>query len=159
MEPRSQDTFTSVYGPQFPSTTTSVVIYLSQYSFIACAFARMNELKRISSLLNMTWSIINRSSIPAVHHTPYWQTKSDTSLVTQQHLNLIVRLDLHNGVFLTLTFKPTPFANIANLSSFPAHTFLKVATDHQRSPHLSLHPQHLLDCYFTFYYNDFLFVM
>ena len=45
MEPRSQDTFTSVYRPQFPSTTTSVDISPPRYSFIACACARMNELK------------------------------------------------------------------------------------------------------------------
>ena len=44
MEPRSQDTFTSVYGAQFPSTTTSVDISPPRYSFIACACACMNKL-------------------------------------------------------------------------------------------------------------------
>ena len=44
-EPRSQDTFTSVYGLQFPSTTTSVDIAPPRYSFIACVCTHMNELK------------------------------------------------------------------------------------------------------------------
>ena len=45
-----EDTFTFVYGPQFPSTNfglcpTSVNILPSRYSFIACACAGTNELK------------------------------------------------------------------------------------------------------------------
>ena len=45
-----QDTFASIYSPEFPSTyfglrTTSVDIPPSRYSLIACACVRMNELK------------------------------------------------------------------------------------------------------------------
>ena len=51
MEPRSQDTSTSVYGPQFPSTNFGLQPlcrhFTPRYSFIACACARMNELKTL----------------------------------------------------------------------------------------------------------------
>ena len=50
MEPCSQDTFTSVYSPQFPSTNFRLqplpsTFHPPRYSFIAYACARMNELK------------------------------------------------------------------------------------------------------------------
>ena len=49
-KPCSQETFTSVYGPQFPSTNFGLqplpsTIYPPRYSFIACPCTHMNELK------------------------------------------------------------------------------------------------------------------
>ena len=53
-------TFTSVYGPQFPSTNfcpqfPSTAIATPRYSFITCACACTNELKMIHAVTNNLW--------------------------------------------------------------------------------------------------------
>ena len=46
MEPRSQDTFTSVYGPQFPSTTKLPSTFHPSFSFSYSFIHYLNELKK-----------------------------------------------------------------------------------------------------------------
>ena len=86
MEPRSQDTFTSVYGPQFLSTSfrlqpcISVDISPPRYLFIACA----NELKTSLSAFaaeTLWWSCV--MSTAAAFSDQAAQTNYPTDCLSQ----------------------------------------------------------------------------